>query len=120
MKKFILALLISIISLLTFSIITSSIVAYLQYGKDIKINMYLLQAISIILFLISGLIFGLINKKQGLFGALAFILVYVIFVFIFNILSKPENIQTYYFLFIIGKCLFYSLGCVVGVNIRRH
>lgn len=119
MKKFLIALLFSIITLLTLALITSLVVSYLQCNLDIKINQYLIQAISIVMFFISGCVFCLINKKQGLIGATIFILVYVIFSFICNLIFKTNITNSFYFLFIIGKCLAYTIGSILCVNLRH-
>lgn len=120
MKKIIFSTLISIATLLVLSIITSITFSLLQYYKAIKINPYLLQVISLALFLISGMIFGLINKKQGMLGSIIFILVYVIFVLIFDVFTKSHETVNLYFLFVIGKCLAYMIGAILSVNIKRH
>ena len=119
MKKIILSLAISICSLLIMTLICSVIVSYLQYNKSIQINPYIIQVISIIFFLLSGMIFGFINKKQGLIGSMLFILVYLIFVLIFDVFNKTATLHKLYFLFIIGKCISYSAGSIIGVNLRH-
>lgn len=120
MKKIILSTVISIISLLVLALISSLVISLLQYNKSIKINEYIIQLISIFLFLISGMVFGLINKKQGLLGSIIFILVYIIFVLIFNVFIKSNNTMPLYFLFVMGKCLAYIIGSIISVNLRKN
>lgn len=120
MKKIIISTLVSIITLFVLSFLSSILVAFLQYGKGVKINPYLIQGISIVIFLISGMIFGLINKKQGLIGSIAFILVYLIFILIFDVFNKTHEVPKLYFLFIIGKCIAYSAGAIISVNIKKR
>lgn len=118
MKKLILSNTISIISLFLLSILFSLTLSLLNYYKGFVLNEIIIQCISIVLFMISGLIFGLINKKQGLLGSIVFILVYLLFVLIFDVIKQNHNIPSYYFIFIIGKCISYTLGCILGVNIK--
>ena len=118
MKRFILSMLISIISLLTLSFFASLIFSIIQYNNSISINNYIVSIVSIIIFFVSGFIFGLINKKQGLIGSFAFILVYLIFVLIFDVFAKLHQVTPYYFIFIIIKALTYSIGSILAVNIK--
>lgn len=119
MKKLFFSLFFSIMTLLLLSLLTSIIIANLHYNKSIKLNYYIIQIISIILFFISGVIFGLINKKQGLLGSCLFILVYMIFVLIFDVLIKSNQLDKNYFLFVLAKCISYSFGSVLIVNIKH-
>ena len=119
MKKLFISSFISIISLFILTLISSLIISLLKYNKSIDVPYYLVQFISIVLFLISGIIFGLINKKQGLLGSIVFILVYLIFVLIFDVFNKTATLHKLYFLFIIGKCISYSAGSIIGVNLRH-
>ena len=119
MKKTLISTSISIIFLLVVSLLTSIAVSILQYNSGVKVNPYLIQFISIVVFLLAGLIFGLINKKQGLIGSLLFILVYLLVVIIFNSIDKT-NRYNLYFMFIIIKCISYMIGSILGVNIRKH
>ena len=119
MKKSIISTTISICFLILSSLIISTIVSILQYNNGIKVNPYLIQFISIVLFLLSGLIFGLINKKQGLIGSLLFILVYLLIIIISNIFDNTTSYKLY-FLFVIIKCISYMIGSILGVNLRKH
>ena len=119
MKKIIFSLLISICSLILMTILSSVLISFLQYNKGIKINPYVIQIISILFFMISGMIFGLINKKQGLIGSILFILVYLIVLIIFNFIDNSSKLKLYYF-FIFTKCFAYTLGCIISVNLRKN
>ena len=119
MKKIIISTLISIITLLVLTLITSLVVSVLQFNNGIKISPYLIEIISLVLFMISGLVFGLINKKQGLLGSILFILVYLVFVLIFDVILKTHDTYKLYFLFVIGKCVSYCIGAVLSVNLRH-
>lgn len=119
MKKIIFSLLISISSLLLMTLLCSILVSFLQYNKGIKINSYVIQIVSILFFLLSGMIFGFINKKQGLIGAILFILVYLITLIIFNLIDNTSKFKLYYF-FIFTKCFAYTLGCIISVNLRKN
>lgn len=119
MKKIIISTLISSCFLILTSLITSIIVSILQYSNGIKVNPYLIQFISIVLFMLAGFIFGLINKKQGLLGSLLFILVYLLVVIIFNCIDKT-NRYNLYFLFIFIKCISYTIGSILAVNLKKH
>ncbi len=120
MKKIILSSLLSMITLVLLSLISAIVVSYLQYNQGMKINMYVIQAISILFFLLSGMVYGFINKKQGLLGSFVFILVYLIFILIFDVFTKSHEVPKLYFLFILGKCVAYSMGAIISVNLKRH
>lgn len=117
MKKIILSSLLSIFILVVLSIITSIIFSYINYNNGIKISLYIVNIVSIVIFLISGFSFGIINKKQGLLGSILFILVYLLFVLIFNLISKEKH-NSAYFIFVICKALTYSIGSIIGVNFK--
>lgn len=120
MKKIILSIFISIITLVLLSFISAVIISYLQYNKGVKINSYVIQALSILFFLFTGMIYGFINKKQGLLGSAIFILVYLIFILIFDVFTKSHEVTKFYSLFIMGKCIAYSAGAIISVNLKRH
>ena len=120
MKKIILSSLISILSLVVLSCIFALSLSLLHFHKGVKLNYYVIETISIILFLFAGMIFGLINKKQGLIGSIIFVLVYFIFTLIFDVFMKNHHVDSFYFLFIIGKCLAYIFGSILSVNIVKR
>ena len=113
MKKFLLSILISFISIFTLSFILSYIASLLQYNKSIVINQYLLIALSVLIFFIGGLIFALINKKQGLLGSITFILVYFIILLIFKGFNNINLIT------LILKFVSYTSGSILLVNLRH-
>ena len=108
----------SIICLLLLSTIYSVIVSIVQYNNGVKVNPYITQIISIIIFFASGIVYGLINKKQGLLGSLMFILVYALFLIIFNIIDKNNNTISMHWLFVSIKCLTYCIGAILSVNFK--
>ena len=115
MKKITISSICSITSLLVLSFISSLIFSILQYNKGIQINNIVIEIVSLFIFFISGFIFGLINKKQGLIGSLIFILVYLLFTLIFKLIFKDMQINI---IFIILKCFCYSIACVLSVNLK--
>ena len=119
MKKIIISTLISITFLVIASLICSIVVSYLQYFKSVKINNYVIQIISILFFILSGMIYGFINKKQGLLGSILFILVYIFALIIFNFIDKNEKHNMYYF-FVFSKCFAYMIGAIISVNIVKR
>ena len=119
MKKIIISLLISIMSLLLMTLLCSVFVSLLQYNKGIKINPYVIQIVSILFFLLSGMVYGFVNKKQGLIGAILFILVYLISLTIFNFIDNSDSFKLYYF-FIFDKCFAYTLGSIISINLRKN
>lgn len=113
MKKFLLSILISFTCIILLSLLLSYIASSLQYNKSIIINKYLLVALSVLIFFIGGVIFGLINKKQGLLGSITFILVYFIMLIIFKGFSNINIIS------IILKFISFTSGSILLVNLRH-
>lgn len=120
MKKIFLSNIISIISLLVLTFIASLLISIFQYYDILKVNPYVMIIISLLIFLISGMIYGFINKKQGLLGSIVFILVYFIFILIFDVILKTKHQSNLYFLFVILKCLTYMIGSILSVNLKRN
>ena len=118
MKKIIISSLLSIVCLIVLTSITSLIISLMQFN-GVKVAPFIIEIISLLLFLISGFIFGLINKKQGLLGSIVFILVYLLFVLIFDVILKINDNNKFYFLFVIGKSISYCIGAVLSVNLKR-
>lgn len=119
MKKALFCTSISILILIILSITCSLIVTYFTISKGLQVNQSLLSGLSIVFFLLTGLIFGLLIKKQGLKYSLIFILVYMVFIICFDKWLLKEKILPTTFLFMIGKCFAYMAGSVIGVNIRK-
>lgn len=113
MKKFLLSILISFTCIILLSLLLSYIASSLQYNKSIVINKYLLVALSVLIFFIGGVIFGLINKKQGLLGSITFILVYFIMLIIIKGFSNINIIS------IILKFISFTSGSILLVNLRH-
>lgn len=119
MKKALVSTGISALILLLLSIICSLLTAYLTMNKGMQINDELLRGLSIVFFLLAGLIFGILIKKQGLKYSLIFILVYLILIICLDTIFLKEKLFPLTFLFIIGKCFAYMVGSVIGVNLRK-
>ena len=113
MKKILFSTLFSIIFLVIISFICSTFLSIIQYNNSTKVNPYLVQFISIVIFLLSGMVFGLINKKQGLLGSITFILVYFIMLIIFKGFSNINIIS------IILKFISFTSGSILLVNLRH-
>lgn len=118
MKKFIISVCSSIFTLIILSFGFSMILSIFHYKNGFVLNNIIIQLISILIFFISGLVFGLVNKKQGLIGSIVFVLVYLIFTLVFDLVTKSNNKENYYFLYVIGKCIAYSIGSVLSVNFK--
>ena len=81
-----------------------------EYKEKIIFGLSLRQLICVF---IGGVIFGLINKKQGLLGSITFILVYFIMLIIFKGFSNINIIS------IILKFISFTSGSILLVNLRH-
>ncbi|MCI5745964.1 MAG: hypothetical protein MR270_06765 [Erysipelotrichaceae bacterium] len=120
MKKIIISLSFSLLSLLIFTLLFSVIISSFQYYKQVKISPVLIEILSIVIFALAGFIFGLINKKQGLIGSSIFILVYIIFIIFYYFILKVKEINAINYLYALFKCLSYCIGSVIAVNLKKH
>ena len=118
MKKIIFSTFVSLMCLLLLSFLLSLLFSFLQYSKGIQIKSFLTTIFSVIIFFISGCIFGLLNKKQGLIGSIPFILVYLLFIIIFNFILKINVVNQQYFLLTILKMISYISGSILFVNLK--
>ena len=117
MKKIIISLLLSMIILFAFILIESIILSAIHLNKGIYIKDGYLNLISLITFFLVGFILGLIIKKQGLKYSLIFDLVYFVICLTYYLISKNFTIQVLITMFC--KCLLFSLGSILGVNLKK-
>lgn len=120
MKKILLSTLFSILALIALTLISSLILSLIHYKGGISINKYIVITISTLIFFLSGFIYGLINKKQGLLGSIFFILVYLIYCLIDIFAINKGDFDKAIFLFIALKCIVYTCGAILSVNISKH
>lgn len=115
MSKILRATLISMLLLFVMSIGVSFALATLRQRTQLIEIVTLI--ISFILFFGCGLVYGLINKKQGLSRALLLSLVYILIISMYYLFinNNPQPSITY--LKVIGRVLLLITGSIIGVNI---
>ena len=84
---------------------------------NIKTNDILIIIISMILFFLFGLIFGIKEKKRGLLNGLILVLLYLGFMFSFKLLNPTFTYSSIYIT--LARCSLLILGSVIGVNINH-
>ena len=111
-------LFISIIFLITMLIYT--ILIYFQILKlensTLRTTIYIT---GLVLFLIFGIISGIIEKKNGWLSGITSATLIIILTFIINLISKSK-IDIYYFVKIITFLLSSTLGGMIGVNLTKN
>lgn len=116
MNKILKSLLFSVGVLLILSFLFSAIASLISLKGNVKIPEIIGMLVSFLIFFFVGIMFGYVNKKQGLSRGLLFCLVYILFVaiyylFIFNG-KTPGNV----YLICSGRCILILLGSIIGVN----
>lgn len=111
-------LFISIIFLITMLIYT--ILIYFQILKlensTLRTTIYIT---GLVLFLIFGIISGIIEKKNGWLSGITSATLIIILTFIINLISK-NKIDIYYLVKIITFLLSSTLGGMIGVNLTKN
>ena len=120
MKKILLSTLFSILTLITLTLISSLILSLIHYKCNVSINKYVVFAVSTAIFFLSGFVYGLLNKKQGLLGSIFFILVYLIYCLIDMFVINKGDFDKVLILFIALKCITYTCGAILSVNISKN
>lgn len=120
MKKILLSTLFSILSLIALALISALILSLIHYKCNVSINKYVVSGISTAIFFLSGFVYGLLNKKQGLLGSIFFILVYLIYCLIDIFVINKGDFDKVLILFIALKCITYTCGAILSVNISKH
>ena len=82
---------------------------------SINVNDNLLLALSLALFFLLGLIFGLVEKKKGLLNGLLLTLIYLVIVYSYKLIDKDFQFSSVYI--IVSRCLLIVVGCIIGVNL---
>lgn len=107
--SFIFVIILGVILTLTISLLSSFHVI------SINVNDNLLLALSLALFFLLGLIFGLVEKKKGLLNGLLLTLIYLVIVYSYKLIDKDFQFSSVYI--IVRRCLLIVVGCIIGVNL---
>ncbi len=107
--SFIFVIILGVILTLTISLLSSFHVI------SINVNDNLLLALSLALFFLLGLIFGLVEKKKGLLNGLLLTLIYLVIVYSYKLIDKDFQFSSVYI--IVSRCLLIVVGCIIGVNL---
>ena len=105
------------LSIIILGVVFSLIVSLLSTLKiiSIQVNDNLLLGLSLGLFFLLGLIFGLIEKKKGLLNGLLLTIIYLISIFTLKVISDSYQYSSIYI--ILTRSLLIIIGCIIGVNI---
>lgn len=108
------------LTIIILGVVFSLIVSLLSTLKviSIQVNDNLLLGLSLGLFFMLGLIFGLIEKKKGLLNGLLLTMIYLILIYTLNLINKEYEISSIYI--ILSRCLLIVVGCILGVNIKSR
>lgn len=86
---------------------------------SLTVNDNLLLALSLVLFLLLGFVYGLVEKKRGMLNGILLSIIYLIVVYGIKLINKDYQISSVYI--VLTRCLLIIVGCIIGVNIRlRH
>lgn len=86
---------------------------------SLTVNDNLLLALSLVLFLLLGFVYGLVEKKRGMLNGILLSIIYLIIVYGIKLINKDYQISSVYI--VLTRCLLIIVGCIIGVNIRlRH
>ena len=107
--SFIFVIILGVILTLTISLLSSFHVI------SINVNDNLLLALSLALFFLLGLIFGLVEKKKGLLNGLLLTLINLVIVYSYKLIDKDFQFSSVYI--IVSRCLLIVVGCIIGVNL---
>ena len=120
MKRKLTNISISFILVIILGVILSLVISLLSALNVISItlNDNLLLGVSLFLFFLLGLFFGLQEKKKGLFNGLLITVIYLIIIYSLKFLSKEYEISSIYI--IITRSLLIVIGCIVGVNLKSR
>ena len=84
----------------------------------ININDIVMIALSMILFFLFGLIFGIKEKRRGLINGLFLTILYLGFMFSFKALNPSFEYSSWYIN--LARCSLIILGSLIGVNITNR
>lgn len=110
----------SFISVIILGVILSLTISLLSSLQVISItlNDNLLLALSLVLFFVMGLIFGLVEKKKGLLNGLLLTCIYLIVIYSIKLINKNYEFSSIYI--VLTRSLLIIIGCIIGVNIKRR
>lgn len=110
----------SFISVIILGVILSLTISLLSSLQviSITVNDNLLLALSLVLFFIMGLIFGLVEKKKGLLNGLLLTCIYLIIIYSIKLINKNYEFSSIYI--VLTRSLLIIIGCIIGVNIKRR
>ena len=110
----------SFISVIILGVILSLTISLLSSLQviSITVNDNLLLALSLVLFFIMGLIFGLVEKKKGLLNGLLLTCIYLIVIYSIKLINKNYEFSSIYI--VLTRSLLIIIGCIIGVNIKRR
>ena len=108
----------SFISVIILGVILSLTISLLSSLQviSITVNDNLLLALSLVLFFVMGLIFGLVEKKKGLLNGLLLTCIYLIVIYSIKLINKDYQISSIYI--VLTRSLLIIIGCIIGVNIK--
>ena len=104
----------SFISVIILGVILSLTISLLSSLQVISItlNDNLLLALSLVLFFIMGLIFGLVEKKKGLLNGLLLTCIYLIIIYSIKLINKNYEFSSIYI--VLTRSLLIIIGCIIG------
>lgn len=110
----------SFISVIILGVILSLTISLLSSLQviSITVNDNLLLALSLVLFFVMGLIFGLVEKKKGLLNGLLLTCIYLIVIYSIKLINKNYEFSSIYI--VLTRSLLIIIGCIIGVNIKRR
>ena len=110
----------SFISVIILGVILSLTISLLSSLQviSITVNDNLLLALSLVLFFVMGLIFGLVEKKKGLLNGLLLTCIYLIVIYSIKLINKSYEFSSIYI--VLTRSLLIIIGCIIGVNIKRR
>ena len=110
----------SFISVIILGVILSLTISLLSSLQviSITVNDNLLLALSLVLFFVMGLIFGLVEKKKGLLNGLLLTCIYLIIIDSIKLINKSYEFSSIYI--VLTRSLLIIIGCIIGVNIKRR
>lgn len=110
----------SFISVIILGVILSLTISLLSSLQviSITVNDNLLLALSLVLFFVMGLIFGLVEKKKGLLNGLLLTCIYLIIIYSIKLINKSYEFSSIYI--VLTRSLLIIIGCIIGVNIKKR
>lgn len=120
MHKTVLNFSITTLFLVVTSFLASLILTLLFYFNVINQSLFILLAniISVVIFLLSGVLLGFKSESKGLIKGIIFGSIYLIFTFLFHLALIKDTLTMQSVLNIVIKFLVIPVGSVIGVNLK--